>query len=179
MSDIVHDLVVVGAGPVGAHTAGAVAGAGFSVLLVEEHERVGEPVQCAGLITTRVFDIVPETKGAVLNKVSGARIFSPSGKTLEIGGDRTRAVVIDRAEFDRAVAAQAADRGAEILTGRRVKDIGRHDFWELDLGGGEVVRARLLVGADGYGSLVRRRLGLNEPSFLLNGYGEELEGAEF
>jgi len=42
----------------GSVTARELARRGFSVLMLEEHHEVGRPVQCAGLVTRRVFDAV-------------------------------------------------------------------------------------------------------------------------
>ena len=50
------DALVIGAGPSGSRTAWNLAKAGYSTTLVEEHEIVGEPCQCAGLITPRTFE---------------------------------------------------------------------------------------------------------------------------
>ena len=50
-----YDLVVVGGGPAGCAVARDVAGAGFKVLIAEEHARVGEPLQCSGLISARTL----------------------------------------------------------------------------------------------------------------------------
>ncbi|TLZ62921.1 MAG: hypothetical protein E6K16_05330, partial [Methanobacteriota archaeon] len=52
------DVVVVGAGPAGGYTAGRIAKADYEVALIEEHREIGEPIQCGGLVTPRVFDIV-------------------------------------------------------------------------------------------------------------------------
>ena len=50
------DALVIGAGPSGSRTAWNLAEAGYSTALVEEHEIIGEPCQCAGLITPRTFE---------------------------------------------------------------------------------------------------------------------------
>ncbi|HJQ93885.1 MAG TPA: FAD-dependent oxidoreductase, partial [Candidatus Thermoplasmatota archaeon] len=54
-----YDVLVVGAGPTGSNTARLLARDGWKVLLVEEHPEVGQPVQCAGLVTPRTFDHTP------------------------------------------------------------------------------------------------------------------------
>src|SRR6266571_9452698 len=112
------DVVVIGAGPVGGFVAGAVAEKGYRVALVEEHREVGEPVQCGGLVTPRVFDLVPG-KETVVNEVHGADIFSPAGRHVRIDARETEAVVVDRAKFDQAIVRHALKRGARSLLGAK------------------------------------------------------------
>ena len=50
------DALVIGAGPSGARAAWNLSKAGYDVSLVEEDDIVGEPCQCAGLITPRTFE---------------------------------------------------------------------------------------------------------------------------
>jgi len=60
---------------------------GFKVAIFEEHKKIGEPLKCAGLITSRVFDFLEfPHKIVVQNEVKGAHIHSPSGDLLTIGG---------------------------------------------------------------------------------------------
>ena len=177
----VIDIVVIGAGPIGGHVASITASAGLSVLVLEEREKVGRPVQCAGLVTPRVFDMVDHARPSILNHIKGAKIFSPSGKVLNIGSQETQAVVIDRAGFDRQILEHAKGNGAEIYLGSKVTGLQRDNRWKIDFtqeGEDRSVRSRLVVGADGWGSKVRKRLGLEEPKYFLNGFGAEVEGLE-
>ena len=45
------DVVIVGAGPVGGRTGELLVQRGHRVLILEEHEEIGRPFQCAGLVT--------------------------------------------------------------------------------------------------------------------------------
>ena len=51
------DLIVVGGGPVGCAVA-AITAKRFPTIVMEEHGDAGVPVQCAGLVTERVIDMV-------------------------------------------------------------------------------------------------------------------------
>ena len=55
------DVVIVGAGPVGGHTANLLATRGHRVLLLEEHNEIGRPFQCAGLVTPNAMKPVSYT----------------------------------------------------------------------------------------------------------------------
>ena len=54
------DVVIVGAGPVGGHTANLLSKRGQRVLLLEEHNEIGRPFQCAGLVDEVRTDISPK-----------------------------------------------------------------------------------------------------------------------
>ena len=70
------DALVIGAGPSGSRTAWNLAKAGYTTALVEEHEIVGDPCQCAGLITPRTFDYLGYRR-PVHQEMNGARLWGP------------------------------------------------------------------------------------------------------
>jgi digeranylgeranylglycerophospholipid reductase len=45
------DVVIIGAGPAGGRVATHFSERGHSVLMLEEHDEIGRPFQCAGLVT--------------------------------------------------------------------------------------------------------------------------------
>jgi len=177
------DAVVVGCGPVGALAAGRLARRGHRTLIVEEHHEVGRPVQCAGLVTRKLFEgFGARAQESILNSVTGAELFSPGGRSLSIGGEKERAVVIDRALLDRIAAEEAVDAGCSIHLGTRVTAIsitGTEAVLSTDgLHGKQQLRARVVVGADGPASTVARACGLPAPPEILPGFEAEFSGIE-
>ena len=118
-----YDVVIVGGGPVGCLVGKMVSSQGFSVVIFEEHDEVGVPVRCAGLVSPRVLEIADVSKNCILNRITGARIYSPLGKSITIGGDKTHAFSIDRSKFDKDLASQAISAGTEICLGKRVVNV--------------------------------------------------------
>lgn len=175
------DLLVIGAGPVGGYVAGRVAEKGYQVALVEEHREVGEPVQCGGLITPRVFDLVPG-KETIVNAVHGADIYSPAGRHVRIDARETEAVVVDRAKFDQAIVTHALKRGVRSFLGAKavgaryanggVEVVVDHDGEQKPL------TASLLVGADGVQSVVAKWFKILRPKHILPGFEVEMTGVE-
>ncbi len=122
MTPLRHDVVVIGGGPAGLLAARESASDGAGVVVFEEHMRVGEPDHCAGLLSVtglRSLGLSPPPE-VVQNRVSGARIISPSGHTVVLRRGREEALVVDRRKFDRWLATRAEEMGVTVCTGTKV-----------------------------------------------------------
>jgi geranylgeranyl reductase family protein len=173
------DVIVVGAGPAGSRTAELLARRGLRVLILEEHQEVGRPISCAGLLSTRVFDLLGGGAVAVQNWVSGAAVHGPGGRTVAFDAGCARAAVVDRAAFDMALARRAVAAGARLRLGARAVGVRASaegcavEVRDRARGAGaatEVLRCRAVVGADGPGSLVRRSIGRHRPALRLQAF---------
>ena len=175
------DAVVVGGGCVGGFVADRIASAGFSVAIIEEHREIGEPIQCGGLVTPRVFELVDCTQ-TILAKVRGAEIFSPKGRRIVIDGGRAEAVVVDRAMFDRAIVEKALRHGATTFLGTQAESARLEDGSVVvhAMRGDErlQLRTRLLIGADGVRSNVAKWFNILRPKKILPGFEVELSCVE-
>ena len=172
------DVLVVGAGPAGSTAAEALARAGHRVRVVEEHPRVGYPVQCAGLVSQRVLDLAGD-RSFVRRPVVGASVFGPALGAVSFKAPDPRAYVIDRGALDVHLADRAARAGAEFETGatfrRRRPSADGHEAIELrrDDGTTAEVAARVVVGADGVASAVARAYRLRRPIEILPAFEAE------
>ncbi len=173
------DVVIVGAGPAGGLAAQRIARKGYEVAVLEEHREVGEPIQCGGLVTPRVFDYV-RCKETILGEIHGAEIFSPKGRCLTIDGRETEAVVVDRAMFDRAILADAVRAGAHTFLGTQAQAANRVDGGVEVLvdrdGRKETIRGKILIGCDGVRSNVAKWFHILHPKKILPGFEVELAG---
>ncbi len=161
------DVVIIGGGPAGSKTAAALA-KGHDVTVLEEHGVIGEPVQCAGLITEKSIEL-SGIRPDILNRFTGANVIFPNGKTVTVQSSDVKAVMIDRTDFDRRLAEQAMDAGAEYrlstkFLGHSVSD----GTVKIRTSEGDL-ESRLLVGADGHSSKVASSIPDNGPKEYIRG----------
>jgi geranylgeranyl reductase family protein len=165
----VRDVVVIGAGPAGALTAQLLAARGHDVVILEEHEQVGRPVHCTGLLGLDAFREFDLPASLVLARAGAARFWSAAGQSVAVQSDRVHAAIIDRARLDGLLAARAERAGATLLRGCRAETI------DVGAAGVEVaarqidapIRARACVLACGASYRFHRRLGLGLPHVFL------------
>lgn len=165
-------VVVVGAGPAGLTAARAAASTGASVLVVEEHEAVGMPVQCAGffpqpnelaglLPSSDINEEIATVSRARLNTTSMQRLIAPDGtsKQFEVDG-----WVLDRARMDELLAKDAVHAGAVLSLSTRLESLATgRSACTLTLsrkGSYESIEADVVIGADGPLSKVASQSGL-------------------
>lgn len=156
-------IAIVGAGPAGSYLACLLAKQGLKVTILEEHGKVGSPVQCTGIVTHSIekfFKLKNEVIAKRLDKV----VVVGKDKNITINVDE---IVMWRDRFDRFVAEMAHDEGAEILL--------NHKFLGFDGKDAIIIRdkknnktkkmnADIIVGADGPYSAVAKAAGMDSNS---------------
>lgn len=173
-----HDVVIVGAGPGGLLAAQHLARHGLDVIVVEEHQAVGHPVHCTGILAREAFDEFDLSRDTILNELSSARFFSPSGCEVFYRSGPVEAVVVDRALFDARLAEQAQRAGARLTRGARATAVRiGADSVSVDVAGQRPVQARAGVLACGGKYAFHRQLGLGLPSLFLHTAQCELPAA--
>jgi digeranylgeranylglycerophospholipid reductase len=160
------DVVVVGAGPAGSMTARSAAEGGVGVLLLEEHPQVGMPVHCAeGLSTNGIrtsgLSLSPDI---ISQEIKTVRVYAPNRKYLEISSSERSGYIINREIFDQRLADRAVESGAELLLQTKAIRVIKEERVAgvlADQKGEPVeIRARVVVGADGFTSVMRKTSGL-------------------
>jgi len=151
-----YDVIVIGAGPAGSAAAATCARSGLTTLCIEEHGTIGYPVQCAGLLSCAAFAECQVSERPVLNRVSGARVVSSSGREILIDAKTIKAVVVDRGMLDREMAENAADAGAEFLVKTAAYGARGTTLLTRGVHGHQEIPFRLLIAADGPRSSIAR-----------------------
>jgi flavin-dependent dehydrogenase len=149
------EIVIVGAGPIGCYTAQLLKKCGInSFRIIEEHDEVGKPVRCAGIVGKPVFEdsLIPLSKSSILNQINGA-LFFYRGDSFKIKRSGV-ALVIDREKFDKELS-----RGLEVECGIRLLEIEEEQDegsrYRLKTNQGDI-RADIVIGADGPRSRVKK-----------------------
>lgn len=160
----VRDVIIIGAGPAGLSAAARLAAAGRDALVLEEHEVIGRPVHCTGVLGNDAFGELDLPRDTILNITRSATFRAGHGEPVLVQSDRVIATVVDRPLFDAALADRARAAGAEIRTGARVESIGvTPSGVTLTLRDSGPVHGRALVLACGANYRFNRALGLGIP----------------
>jgi geranylgeranyl reductase family protein len=149
------DVLVIGLGPAGSRAATAAAAAGYGVIAIERRAEAGAPVQCAEFVPSMIERDVPGVKTVTQQMVAHMLTFAEAGTPDETPDFRGR--MIDRAAFDRMLAAEAASAGADCRYGTSVTAIDADGTVHTSNGG--TLRPRVLIGCDGPHSRVGAAIG--------------------
>ncbi len=147
-------VIIIGAGPIGCYAAYLLAKAGKHVEIFEEHYNVGKPIQCAGLVTAKIFDIIDfPINEVIINRIKKAKIIS-TNKEFVLQFKRPD-IVLDREKFDKLIAKKAVEAGANLYVGYKFLSLAKKDEKIVlkikNLGKKRIEHAEtdILIGADG------------------------------
>ncbi len=167
------DVLVVGAGLAGLHTATQLARRGHDVVLADRRSTLTGAVRTTGIFVRKTLDDFPLPAEHLGPPIRRTVLYPPRlDRPVVLDSDRDEYRVGDMGPLYAAAARTAADAGVRILLGTRYA--GRRDGASLLTGpGGPVaVRIRFVVGADGARSRVARDLGLDRNTHLIVGAEE-------
>lgn len=157
-----YSVAVIGAGPTGLRVATILQRQGFDTVVLEEHSSIGMPVNCGGLISRNgVEELGLNIESCLVNEIRGAEIYSPDNEMIKIEKAEPVAYVIDRKKFDRTLYKEAVKSGVEVRLNTRMIDIRNESIFVEHGGRGELLKAKVIVGADGYNSKTRSLLGID------------------
>jgi geranylgeranyl reductase family protein len=173
------DVVVIGAGPAGIHASWLLAQAGLGVVLFEAQSRVGEKVVCSGVVGDEAFPRFDLPRNPILSEIHCIQAISPGGRKLEHRTDTPLAQVIDKAEFNRALARRAVNAGVELELGCWVSSlqVEKHSVeirYRHAERGPSSLRAQAAVITTGVSGSLNHALGLAHPRHFLRAIQTEM-----
>ncbi len=149
-------IAIVGAGPTGSLAALKLAKS-HDVTLFEEHDVVGKPVQCTGIVTETINQTIQLNSDVIMNKIHEARIIAPNGKVVSVHFKHPENI-LDRYKFDEWLCQKAEDDGAKVLKGHRFLGFekGKAKIEEVAKKKTKLVAFDHILGADGPHSRVAK-----------------------
>jgi flavin-dependent dehydrogenase len=156
------EIAIVGAGIAGNYLAYLLRQQNIPCLVLEKQKSLlNRPLQCAGIISQKILQLVSFPKEIIINQVKNVLITTPNGHSSIIKGQE-HPLIIDRIKFDAYFGQQAIKLGAQYLfNAKYLKHAKLKDGKILILTTKERVICKLVVGADGPGSKVARNFGIH------------------
>lgn len=153
-----YDVIVAGGSISGLLAAREIAAGDLSVAVLEEDSEIGTPEHCGGVVSTsgiHNLGIVPDIKTIENSSITHAKIFSHSS-CFEISAAKQKVIVLDRRAFDKQIAYQAQNKGAEIRVKCSMRSFGKQDDEYLVKTSEGDLSCEYFVDARGVGSLISR-----------------------
>jgi digeranylgeranylglycerophospholipid reductase len=169
----VHDVVVIGAGPVGSYCALELARKGLDVLVVEKNLPGQYQPVCSGVIGTEAFTEFPLPVDSIISEVREIVLVSPAGQKVAYHPDTVQAYVVNRSMFDEQLRGFARSNGAEIREGFTCTaiDATAQDVRVRVAPSGQELRARMVMIASGHNPVLTKMAGLG----MVLGYVEGVQ----
>lgn len=156
-----YDVAIIGAGPVGSTLAHYLSEE-LSVCIIEKKKQIGYPLQCAGILSHHIFDLNELPDDLILNDVNGAFLHSKN-HILNIQKEESVAFIIDRIAYDEFLFNRSLKDNVDFINQKAV------DFnlekGEVHLQDGTVVKSKVIVGCDGYNSILSNKMGNVQNNF--------------
>src|SRR5213083_2462821 len=166
-----HAVVVAGGGPTGLMLAGELALAGIDVAIVERRSSRDLPGSRAGGLHSRTIEVLDQRGIAdrFLSEGQVAQVAAFAGTPLDISDFPTRhpyGLGLWQNHIERILAGWVEELGVPIYREREVTGFAQDDTGvDVEVSGGQSLRAEYLVGCDGGRSLVRKEAGIEFPGW--------------
>ncbi|MFH1751983.1 MAG: NAD(P)/FAD-dependent oxidoreductase [archaeon] len=171
-------VTIIGGSVVGLFTAIKLKEKGVNVTVVEEHEKIGVPERCAGLLSkSGCKSIGLNVKDCLVNEVKGAKIFSPDNTLIKVEKSSSVAFVVNRKKLDLQLYEQAKEIGVDFRLGRKLFDKRGNTVFLTHNNRGEMLKTEVLIGCDGPTSKTRKLMGLTTTqNDFVQGFQARVEG---
>ncbi|MHA1995362.1 MAG: geranylgeranyl reductase family protein [Candidatus Hodarchaeales archaeon] len=169
------DIAIIGAGPSGslAGRQAAIENPESSIVIFEEHNQIGKPTHCSGLIALQglhnlgIKDSIIQKK-LLVNEIKRARFYAPNNNSFQITRKNDSLVVLDRYILDRYLASSSERVGAKIYSDHQVREIiFARNSWKLLIRHRKKLKkinAEFLISAEGSKARLAQSIGLKTPN---------------
>ncbi|MGB9724829.1 MAG: NAD(P)/FAD-dependent oxidoreductase [Nitrososphaeria archaeon] len=156
------EIFIVGGGFSGLLCARELASKNFPVKVIEEHNEIGYPNKCSGVVSLKTIETlnIPISKNLVENSFSKIIFYPPSGKGVTVNFKTKNIFVLNRYNIDSYLAEEAIKNGAEISLLTKMTSFSQNDTCvKIKLTGDQSLTSSYLIDARGAFSYVNK-LGL-------------------
>ncbi len=169
------DLLIVGAGFAGLAAARAAALRGLSVVVAEAKPEVGAKLHTTGILVKEAQDCL-DVPAHLTRRIEKVRLYGPSRRAVDLDARDGYFLTTDTAGVLRWMADEAERAGVRVWTNARFTGAERTSAGVAAHIGGQSLRARWLIGADGARSRVAKSFGLGANKRMLLGLEREYAG---
>ncbi|MEM4598706.1 MAG: NAD(P)/FAD-dependent oxidoreductase [Candidatus Diapherotrites archaeon] len=182
-----YDVIVIGGSVAGLRAAEQLAKKGLSVLCLDKKQEIGVPKQCGEGISLghlQKLGLKPDRRWAS-QKIYGAILYAPNGRTVEIDFGKTMGFVLERKAFEKYLAKRAAKAGAVVRAKSNVTEVRRSSkdiTVEVSDLFANTYSAKMIFACDGPQSVIANKMGLPisiKPEDLDSGIQYEMAGIDF
>ncbi|MCK4780906.1 MAG: NAD(P)/FAD-dependent oxidoreductase, partial [Candidatus Lokiarchaeota archaeon] len=157
-------VCIVGGSIAGNYLCYLLSNTNLKIIVIEEHEQVGLPLQCAGIVSQKLSELIDLPPELILNRVHTAKIVGPSGLFIRLSGNE-KPYIIDRVGLDSLFYEKIKhNNNIQYSFGEKFRNfqIIKHNHQKVVLieTNKRKIKADLLVGCDGPLSSVGKVLGV-------------------
>jgi flavin-dependent dehydrogenase len=171
-----YDVVIIGAGLAGLHSAKLLAAQGASVLLVDRKRTLDEGVHTTGIFVRRTLEDFALPEDCLGSPVRHVSLYSPGRRVLNLASEHDEYRVGKMAKMYKRFLNDCIGVGVVWQPSTKFID-AKDSMVTLETAGEDwSVKARVVVGADGAQSRVAKSLGLDQNSEWIVGVEEVFRG---
>ena len=158
------DICIVGGSIAGNYLSFLLTKTNLKIAVIEEHKKIGLPLQCAGIVSQKLGKIIKLPKEVVLNRVQVAKIVAPQGSFIKISSTE-EPYIIDRVALDRFFYEKVKIKeNIQYFIGEKFKSFkyikeGNQKILKIETSE-RTLESKLLIGCDGPLSSVAKSLGI-------------------
>jgi len=145
-------VIIAGGGFSGLLCAKELSSKNLFVKVLEEHNEIGYPNKCSGVVSSRTIETlnIPISKNLVENQFSKIIFYSPNGNELVFNFKSKGIFTLNRYNLDNYLAEEAIKNGAEISLLSKVSSYSQDDTCvKVKLANGQSLTSNFLIDARG------------------------------
>jgi digeranylgeranylglycerophospholipid reductase len=139
-------IVIIGGGPIGCYAGYLLSKQGHFVSIYENHEQIGLPIQCTGILTKEFDKFGINIDSSLVNIIGKYEVVSPNGNSTLVD---QKDYIVCRHKFDSYLAQLAQEQGALIhLSSSFIRKEGDNLIIKNN-GQEKRIQADIVIAADG------------------------------